>query len=49
VISGASLAAMDAPAAWIMPAAAALVVILAAWGTFERRRKIHERTLDDIS
>jgi hypothetical protein len=38
VISGASLAAMDAPAAWIMPAAAALVVILAAWRTLARRR-----------
>jgi hypothetical protein len=38
-ISGASLAAMDAPAAWIMPAAAVLVVILAAWRTFAHRRK----------
>jgi hypothetical protein len=38
-ISGAALAAMDAPAAWIVPATAALVVILAAWRTFARRRK----------
>jgi hypothetical protein len=38
-ISGASLAAMNAPAAWIMPAAAVLIVILAAWRPFARRRK----------
>jgi membrane protein implicated in regulation of membrane protease activity len=38
-ISGASLAAMDAPASWIVPAAAALVVTLAAWRIFPRRRK----------
>jgi hypothetical protein len=38
-VSGASLAAMDAPASWIVPAAAALVVTLAAWRTSPRRRK----------
>jgi hypothetical protein len=30
---------MNAPAAWIMPAAAVLIVILAAWRPFARRRK----------
>jgi hypothetical protein len=37
-ISGATLAAMNAPAAWMVPAAAALVVILAAWRTLARSR-----------
>jgi hypothetical protein len=37
-ISGATLLAMEAPAAWIMPAAAALVVSLAVWRTLARRR-----------
>jgi hypothetical protein len=38
-ISGATLAAMEAPAAWIMPAAAVLVLFLAAWRTLARRRR----------
>lgn len=39
-ISGATLAAMKAPDAWITSAAAVLVLFLAAWRTLARRRRI---------
>jgi hypothetical protein len=37
-ITGATLAAMEAPGCWIPPLAAALAVTLAAWRTLARRR-----------
>jgi hypothetical protein len=39
VISGATLAAMRAPDAWIPPIAAVLAVSLGAWRTLARRRR----------